>query len=230
MWDNGIKDNPLTAVDEHQILIAFGDTFSSANPVRTGVWRFNTLFRSADDVLNNGLYVPNGTPYDIFSGSPMEKPNWSDPILPSPGQPVRPPYAIGPEVTIIPTAGVSVPYDNAYGARQYMSFMSVRSWDTPGRWTTNYSAISQFVPGPNGGQWVLVPSTIRSAGWFRSSTPYVAGSQNFQQTAYVLQPADQAAGGTQYLYAFGTPAGRAGSAYLSRVPVDDVTDLSKYEY
>ena len=47
MWDNGIKDDPTTAVDEHQMLIAFGDTFSNANPVRTGVWRFNTLFRSA---------------------------------------------------------------------------------------------------------------------------------------------------------------------------------------
>ena len=80
-------------------------------------------------------------------------------------------------------------------------------------------------------KWVLVPSTIRSAGWFRSSTPFVAGSQNFQQAAYVLEPQDQVApGGTQYLYAFGTPSGRAGSAYLSRVPASDVTDLSKYEY
>ena len=109
--------------------------------------------------------------------------------------------------------------------------MSVKSWDTPGRWTTNYSAISQFVPGPNGGDWVLVPSTIRSAGWFSTSTPYVPGNQNFQQAAYVLEPEEKvAAGETRYLYAFGTPAGRQGSAYLSRVPEADVTDLSKYEY
>ena len=169
MWDNGIKDDPTTPVDEHQILIAFGDTFSSANPVRTGVWRFNTLFRSADDVLNNGLYVPNGTPYDIFSGSPMEKANWSDPILPSPGQPVRPPYAIGPEVTIIPTAGVSVPSDNAYGARQYMSFMSVRSWDTPGRWTTNYSGIAYS--DDNGQTWRIAPTSIRTGGGRQGDRP-----------------------------------------------------------
>jgi hypothetical protein len=109
--------------------------------------------------------------------------------------------------------------------------MSVRSWDTPGRWTTNYSAISQFYPGPNGGQWRVVDSSIRSAGWFRSSTPYRPGDQNFQQMAYVLQPEDQVAeGDPRYVYAFGTPSGRAGSAYLSRVAEGDITDVSKYEY
>ena len=113
----------------------------------------------------------------------------------------------------------------------YVNYFSVKSWDTPGRWTTNYSAMSKFVPGPNGGNWVLQNSTIRSAGWFRSSTPYRAGDQNFQQAAYVLQPADQVpADGTQYLYAFGTPSGRAGSAFLSRVAVGSETDLKKYEY
>ena len=89
----------------------------------------------------------------------MERPNWSDPILPSPGQPVHPPYAIGPEVTIIPTAGVSVPYNNAYGARQYMSFMSIRSWDTPGRWTTNYSGIAYS--DDNGQTWRIELQTWR---------------------------------------------------------------------
>src|SRR5262249_38048726 len=80
-------------------------------------------------------------------------------------------------------------------------------------------------------KWVLVPSTIRSAGWLRSSTSYRPGDQNFQQAAYVLEPEDQVGPGeTRYLYAFGTPSGRAGSAYISRVPGDEVTDLSKYEY
>ena len=37
MWDNGTKDNPATTdVNEHQVLIAFGDTFSQDVPVRTG--------------------------------------------------------------------------------------------------------------------------------------------------------------------------------------------------
>jgi len=49
--------------------------------------------------------------------------------------------------------------------------------------------------------------------------------------AYVLQPEDQVAeGDPRYLYAFGTPSGRAGSAYLSRVAEGSATDLSKYEY
>ncbi len=75
------------------------------------------------------------------------------------------------------------------------------------------------------------PSTIRSAGWFRSTTRFVAGSQNFQQAAYVLQPEDQVGeDGVRYLYAFGTPSGRAGSVYVSRVAEGSVTDLSKYEY
>ena len=228
MWDNGIKDNPLTAVDEHQILIAFGDTFSNANPVRTGVWRFNTLFRSADDVLNNGLYVPNGTPYDIFSGSPMERPNWSDPILPSPGQPVHPPYAIGPEVTIIPTAGVSVPYNNAYGARQYMSFMSIRSWDTPGRWTTNYSGIAYS--DDNGQTWRIDPASIRTAAAGRATVPYVAGNDKFQQMAFVKPPADSPDAEQGWVYAYGTPAGRGGTIYLSRVQETQIGDTTKYEY
>ena len=126
-------------------------------------------------------------------------------------------------MTVIPTSAVSV------NDQQYVNYMSVKSWDSPGRWTTNYSAISMYDQATD--KWVLVPSTIRSAGWFRSSTPYQAGDQNFQQAAYVLEPADQVpAGGTQYLYAFGTPSGRAGSAFLSRVPAGSETDLTKYQY
>ncbi len=238
MWDNGIKDDPATTdVDEHQVLIAFGDTFSNTTPVRTGVWRFNTLFRSADDVLSNGLYVPDGVPVSHlvstpnlawFSGSPMETTNWADPILPSPGDPVHPPYAIGPEVTIIPTAGISTPYNNAYGARQYMSFMSVRSWDTPGRWTTNYSGIAYS--DDNGQSWTIAPTSVRAAapGW--SIAPYIAGNQNFQQAAFVKPPAGSAEAADGWVYSYGTPSGRAGTVYLSRAKEDQLLDTTKYEY
>ena len=58
MWDNGISDNTATAVNEHQVLMLFGDTFSNSTPVRTGVWRNNFLFRSSDNMLSNGIYVP----------------------------------------------------------------------------------------------------------------------------------------------------------------------------
>jgi hypothetical protein len=228
MWDNGIEDDPTTAVDEHQVLIAFGDTFSNANPVRTGVWRFNTLFRSPDDALTNGLYVPNGVPFDVFSGSPMERPNWADPILPSPGQPVHPPYAVGPEVTIIPTAGVSAPFNNAYGARQYMSFMSIRSWDTPGRWTTNYSGVAYS--DDNGQTWRIAPTSVRTAAVGRATVPFVSGNQNFQQGAFLTPPAGSPEADQGWVYSYGTPSGRAGTVYLSRVQRDQILDTAKYQY
>jgi Domain of unknown function (DUF4185) len=236
MWDNGIPDNPATTtIDEHQVLIAFGDTFSQAP--RSGVWRFNTLFRSPDDNLANGLYVPNGVPVSHlvttpnpawFSGSPMERANWADPILPSPGDPPHPPYAVGPEVTIIPTAGVSTPYNNAYGARQYMSFMSVRSWDTSGRWTTNYSGVAYS--DDNGQSWTIAPTSIRTAAAGRATVPYVSGNQNFQQGAFVTPPEGSADAAQGWVYSYGTPSGRAGTLYLSRVNENQILDVSKYQY
>jgi hypothetical protein len=132
-------------------------------------------------------------------------------------------YFIGSEVTNIPTAAVYANNNN------YVNYMSVKSWDTPGRWTTNYSAISQYDPATD--KWVLQRSSIRPAGVFRAQKAYSAGDQNFQQMAYVLQPESKVvAGEPRYVYAFGTPAGRAGSAYLSRVPEGELTNLRKYEY
>ena len=184
--------------------LAFGDTFSGPN--MSGTWRSNVLLLSSDTELYDGLTLINTGPAYQF--------------IPAARNQV---FFIGSEVTNIPTSAVYANTEN------YVNYMSVKSWDTPGRWTTNYSAISMYDPATD--KWVLQPSTVRSAGWFRSSTPYVAGSQNFQQMAYVLQPEDQVPpGGTRYLYAFGTPAGRAGSAFLSRVPEAAITDLSAYEY
>ncbi|WP_161976301.1 DUF4185 domain-containing protein [Mycolicibacterium sp. CH28] len=200
--DLGIMwENELTG----KIQIAFGDTFSGPN--MTGDWRSNVLLLSTDTNLTNGLsLLPTGYAYQFI-------PSARSALFPF----------LGSEVTNIPTSAVSVLN------QQYVNYMSVKSWDTPGRWTTNYSAISMYDQATD--KWVIVPSTIRSASWFGSSTPYVPGSQNFQQAGYVLEPTDQVApGGTQYLYAFGTPSGRAGSAYLSRVAVDNVTDLSQYQY
>lgn len=184
--------------------LAFGDTFGGPN--MSGDWRSNVLLLSDDTELYDGLSL-------IDTG-------YAPQFIPAARNQV---FFIGSEVTNIPTAAIYADDEN------YVNYMSVKSWDTPGRWTTNYSAISMYDPATD--KWVLQPATVRSAGWFRSSTPYVAGNQNFQQMAYVLQPEDQVApGGTRYLYAFGTPAGRAGSAFLSRVPETTITDLSQYEY
>ena len=203
LWENGLTG---------KIQLAFGDTFSAPN--MTGNWRSNVILLSTDNVLSNGLdLLPTGYAYQFIPSAPGAL--FLSGLLRGIG--------IGSEVTVIPTAAVSVLDE------QYVNYMSVKSWDSPGSWITNYSDISMFNQQAN--RWDLVPSTIRSAGWLRSATPYVAGNQNFQQMAYVLQPEDQVAEGqTRYLYAFGTPSGRQGSAYLSRVPEASVTDLSTYDY
>ncbi|MDO3636669.1 DUF4185 domain-containing protein [Mycolicibacterium arseniciresistens] len=238
MWDNGIRDNPLTPVNEHQVLIAFGDTFFGDNPVRQTGWRMNTLFRSYDSTLSNGMYVRDGIIHDpgTYSGSPMSVNNYSREIIGKYG------YAVGPEVTIIPTAAISVPGAGVNGAtRQYINFMSVRSWDTPGRWTTNYSAIAYS--DDNGQNWRTVPaSSVRPAAVGRSTRPFISGNQNFQQFAYVKGAVVDATGAPVtdpvtgepktdgYVYAFGTPAGRGGTAYLSRVNEREILDQTKYQY
>lgn len=184
--------------------LAFGDTFSQPN--MTGDWRSNVLLLSDDTNLTDGLSLINTGPAFQF--------------IPAARGEV---FFIGSEVTNIPTSAVYASNNN------YVNYMSVKSWDTPGRWTTNYSAISQYDPATD--KWVLQRSTIRPAGVFRAQKAYSAGDQNFQQMAYVLQPESKVvAGEPRYVYAFGTPAGRAGSAYLSRVPEGELTNLRKYEY
>ena len=143
---------------------------------------------------------------------------------------------------MIPTAAISVPGAGAGGAtRQYINFMSVRSWDTPGRWTTNYSAIAYS--DDNGQNWTVVPSSsVRPAAAGRSTMPFVSGNENFQQAAYVkgavvdangVPVKDPVTGQPKtdgYIYAYGTPAGRGGTAYLSRVKEGEILDQTKYEY
>ncbi len=53
------------------MLIAFGDTFGGPN--MTGTWRLNTLFRSSDTDLSNGMTVPDGQWYNgnMFGGAPL---------------------------------------------------------------------------------------------------------------------------------------------------------------
>jgi hypothetical protein len=202
------------------VLIAFGDTFTGYTQARTGHWKMNTILRSSDMKLSNGMYVKNGVPGDIFSGSPLTPS--TVPSIPSPG------YAMGTEVTIIPTSGISAPYPNQYGSRQYVSFMSIRSWDSPGRWTTNYAGIAYS--DDNGQTWKVAPESIRPAASLRSTRPFVSGNQNFQQSAFVKPPAGSPEAAAGYVYAYGTPSGRGGTVYLSRVKQDQILDQTKYEY
>lgn len=104
----------------------------------------------------------------------------------------------GGEMSLIPTAAIHI------GSYQYMGFMSVKAWaPTEGNWTTNNAGIAYST---DGGQT-----------WTRSSTiwPNSGSTADFQQMAF----ADS--GG--YLYVFGTPNGRFGSAYVARI-----SDASSY--
>lgn len=132
-------------------------------------------------------------------------------------------FFIGSEVTNIPSSAVYANGEN------YVNYFSVKSWDTPpaaGPPTTR-----RFRLRPGHRQVGAAAVTIRSAGWFRSSTP-TSPMRPRELPADGLRPAARGSGraGRDPLHAFGTPAGRAGSAYLSRVPETAITDLGQYEY
>jgi hypothetical protein len=210
MWDNGIPDDPATLdINEHQVLIAVGDTFGGPN---SEDWRPNTILRSSDTDLSNGITIPNGQWFtgNWFGGAPLGPDGY-----PNRARQVIFPSGLPAGVTLIPTAGISIPTPGTeFGVTQYMSFMSVTQWGAPGQWSTNYSAIAYSTD--NGENWKVAPQTVRY------NQPW-SGNQNFQQSA-IVRPGDG------YVYVYGTPNGRQGAAYLSRVAETDILDLSKYDY
>lgn len=203
IWDNGQSGA------NNQVLIAFGDTFGNCS-VADQEWRKNTLFRSADRNLADGMSVPNPVPGNVYAGSPVDaaRPNFSKQVIQSLG-------LAATEVTVIPTAGISV------GTTQYVNFMSVSQWGAPGQWSTNFSAVA--VSTNNGETWTVPVTSIRPS-WFNTvpGVPFVWGDQNFQMGAYVRY------GG--FVYAYGTGAGRGGMPFLSRVAENAIADKSAYEY
>ena len=201
LWDNGDPVN-------RQVLMAFGDTFGYCR-VHGQQWRYNTLFRSSDRNLSDGINVAPGVPSDSYSGSPVRQPNFAKQVIPG----IKLARA---QEGMIPTAGISV------GRTQYMNFMSIKNWGRDGEWSTNYSALA--VSRDNGQNWGIFPRTVRPVA--ADSVPgatYVPGNENFQMGAF-MRPGDG------YVYSFGTPSGRGGSAYLARVPQGFLPDLTKYQY
>ena len=112
----------------------------------------------------------------------------------------------GIEVTKIPTGGVNV------DGRNYLAYMSVRHFGQPGHWITNYSGIAYS---DDGGQtWVAAPTTLRP------NTP--TSDDRFQMIAFARRDG--------FVYAFGTPNGRFGNAYIARVPEKQLLNPLAYEY
>ncbi|CAN5369968.1 DUF4185 domain-containing protein [soil metagenome] len=203
LWDNGQSGA------NKQVLIAFGDTFGNCS-VPDQEWRKNTLFRSGDTKLADGMTIPALKYNDPYAGSPVAKdrPNFSRQVIASLG-------LAATEVTVIPTAGISV------GTTQYVNFMSVSQWGASGQWSTNFSAVA--VSTDNGENWTVPVTSIRPS-WFNTvpGVPFTWGDQNFQMGAYLRS------GG--YVYSYGTGAGRGGMPFLSRVVETAVADKSAYEY
>ncbi|WP_345494701.1 DUF4185 domain-containing protein [Nocardia callitridis] len=183
MWDNGAGE----------MLTAFGDSagfgFPNLLAGSTWAWRSNILLRSHTTDPANGIFF-DGAVRDIF-GQARD-------LIPSPKIPFL-------EISRIPTAGIA-----ANGA-QYMSLMSVKSWDDVGQWSTNYSGLA--VSGDNGETWAELPHTER---------PNDAGNANFQMNAFLKD------GG--YVYEYGTRSGRNHDGFVARVREGDIANLGAYEY
>src|SRR6195952_6104098 len=77
----------------------------------------------------------------------------------------------------------------------------------------------------NGEHWGVYPNSIRPSGPGNvDKVAFAPGNENFQMGAF-LKPGP----GDPYIYSFGTPAGRGGSAYVARVAPGGVPDLRRYE-
>lgn len=228
MWNSGYTD---PATGKPVVYVLFGDTYSE--PGMAGDWRNNVLFRTIDTDLSNGLQF-NGAVINAgaqYPGDPDGDPQWYGTGGPPAGasQIIYDPGGLnglfGQTYTMIPTSGIAIENPDAEGGyRQYATVMSIRTWDNPGSWTTNYSAIAYSDDG--GKTWTVDRDTVRSSGWFRAGPAYVPGDEHFQQNALVMSddPTDP------YVYVYGTPSGRQGSAYVARVEKDQIGNLDAYEY
>ncbi|MQY30972.1 hypothetical protein NRB56_65770 [Nocardia sp. RB56] len=183
MWDNG----------NGEMLTAFGDTAGVGFPnLLAGSlwsWRSNILVRSHNQDPDNGIFF-DSVVHDIF-GQARD-------LVASPKIPLI-------EISRIPTAGISV------NGVQYMSLMSVKTWDDVGQWTTNYSGLA--ASGDDGESWADLGFTHR---------PNEGGNANFQMNAFTKS------GG--WVYEYGTRSGRNNPAYISRVREEDIANLGEYEY
>ena len=127
MWDNGIPDNPGTPINEHQILIAFGDTFGGRQRGR---------HMAAQHHLPQLRYQPrqrHGDPRrPMVQRQHFRRSPWA-PNLDSTARQIIFPEGLPAGMTLIPTAGSPCPpAGTAFGATQYVSFMSVTQWGAPG--------------------------------------------------------------------------------------------------
>jgi len=176
-----------------QVAIAFGDTIGKGFHPPGGQgddWRSNVLAFSTDRDLSDGMSFDSMVQDSRCHAAELLSSRKMDNV----------------EITTIPTSGFAI------GDRQYMSYMSIRTWNSiPGTWWTNHGGIAYSDDG--GSTWVKDPY----AKWDN-----IFGVTNFQVAAMV--PAGD------YVYMFGTPNTRLAAVGLARVPKDQVLNKSAYQY
>lgn len=194
MWDNGDRDKP-------QVLMAFGDTMGDCD-IPGNQWRGNVMFRTSDPDLSDGLSVDSV----LTDESGMAKE-----MVPRTGVPG--------EVTIIPTAGVSV--DNV----QYLRFMSVHRWGVPSTWDTNYSGLAYSTD--NGETWKVDSALARPITDHVDTGEFAPTKDDSWFNAQMSSFVD---GRDGYIYEYLTPPGRSGSARLARVAEAEIRNPDSYRY
>ncbi|MRH91888.1 DUF4185 domain-containing protein [Nocardia sp. SYP-A9097] len=183
MWESG----------PGEVAIAFGDTVGRDFHPPGGMgedWRSNLLAFSSDKELADGVTFDRMVTDTRCHAGELLTSKKLDNI----------------EITTIPTSGF------ALGDRQYMSYMSIRTWNSiPGTWYTNYGGIAYS--DDHGETWTKDPH----AKWDN-----IFGVSNFQVAAMVPQG--------DWVYMFGTPNTRLGSVGLARVPKDQVLNTTAYQF
>ena len=161
-------------------------------------WRYNTLFRTQDGALSNTISVPNGVVSNQYSGSPMWAPGLSKQIINSTKWA---PIGDGNHShrrrrrRAKPVPQLHVHQELGRQRRMDDELLGDRR---VARQRRALGRLSRLRPrGPTG---------RHPRGQIRS------GNENFQQGAF-LKPGP----GDPYIYSFGTPSGRSGSAFVARV-------------
>ncbi|MDO4911422.1 MAG: DUF4185 domain-containing protein [Corynebacterium sp.] len=199
-------------------MLVFGDTMDC---VSTGDgWRSNVILRtddedysdglSIDDALTNSGYSTSGTAIEAISSR-------------------KDANGVG-ERTAIPTSAITI------NGTMYIDYMSVRSWDDPGEWTTNFAGT---VKSTDGVVWTPVYESARMQSDTNTNTntelgryfsPWAtnkkAANSKLQMSDFVLDHNDE----STYVYRFSTPSGRSGAAILARALQSQFPKESAWEY
>ncbi|MEU0542819.1 DUF4185 domain-containing protein [Nocardia sp. NPDC005978] len=176
-----------------EVAIAFGDSVGDDFHPPGGFgndWRSNLLAFSTDRELGDGVTIDRFVTDSRCHAVELLTSKKLDNI----------------EITTIPTSGFAI------GDRQYMSYMSIRTWNSiPGTWFTNYGGLAYS--DDHGQTWVK----DAHAKWDN-----IFGVSNFQVSAMVPEG--------DYVYMFGTRNTRLGAVGLARVPKDQVLNTTAYQY